>query len=79
MQQFSWQNIKCDVCGAQPERFAQDLREVPSEGIIRQKVALQNWRAGCAQHPVRSRTFYLDGSITFAYRAKGSNEEKARR
>ena len=51
MEQSSWQDMKCGVCGAQPEKFAQDLREVPSENIFVRKVALQNWRAGVRSTP----------------------------
>lgn len=58
----NWQEMKC-ACGAKPVRFTQDLQEVPSEGVFRKKVALQNWRAHCLDHPVPSRTFYLDGIV----------------
>jgi hypothetical protein len=59
-----WENIKCDVCGDPAVKVAQDLREIPGNSEYVSKIPLRNWRAGCAAHPVTTRTFWLDGRVT---------------
>jgi len=55
---------KCAVRGEPAKNVAQDMREVPSTGLIANKVGVGNWHGGCAAHPAKSRVFYLDGRVT---------------
>jgi hypothetical protein len=54
----------CEVCGEQAMNAAQDLQEVPNGGPFVSKIGLRNWRGGCAEHPAKSKTFWLNGTVT---------------
>lgn len=57
------ETLKCDFCDARAVKIAQDLREIPGNSEYVTKIPMMNWRAGCSEHPVKSRTFYLDGRV----------------